>query len=1229
MGSVWRKTDSGWEKIRSIWRKTDTGWEQIKTIWRKTLTSWEKVFSGTQIPSPTVLPKVRNADGNNIDNVTYIARVGDTLTGYRGEWNDDPTSYERRWAYSSTSGGPYILYSPSETGLTYTTDLTDDDYYVVVEVRATNTAGTSEWYTSNNEAHVIKYTPVSLAKPTFNTTAAEVGITITAQGTGNTYWQRTTNITDDTSPNSYSYLWTYYPGGGTPGASNTSSTYTPVTADVGKRLQVTITATNSGGSSARTSDPTEIVGQDPVADVNPTITRINYPGTSTSKITQGYVLRGNTGQWTPDLTNVFWGFQIGDGTTSQGVIENGTDSSENQNHDLVVPTTYESVNTVGKYIRFYTIPEVDGAQGDTFNTGWIGPILKNPGTPSNLNISYYAPYSSTEVYVTATWTDPSVYQIYRVEYYNPTTATWVGLYEKITSGSFFDISEAFLAPVGTFNYRVRNDNGDGIYAYSNEISKTLSAPYQFNFGNKLYPNTNGWIGIDSGYSQQGVHTTGRGFAVFPGDFVYDDMRQWSGGGGTSTADNVKYVLRYNGYRYNQTANDSNRITWMATFYTNQPYADFKIIYKGSNVSGAVTVGYYENGTLVSGLPGPYTLATGTTFRVNYSGVGANSFGISYDEILHTSPNDIMLNLSTPTVGSLDDGYWDITTASQKFNVPSVTFGTSSNTSNGLSIPFTETNGCDSIDYTVRTGSYSGTIVSGPTNDTSSPINVTGLTANTTYYITATPKNYKGQTGTAVNFTSLTAPAAPTISFSSVTTSSFTATWSATGATSYYVDIYNTSSLVSLFGYPKTDTTDTSASPFGLSAGTQYTVLVAAKNSGGTGTSNSATQRTLFAGLTPTFGTNTRTSGGFNGSVTNYDGTNYTWGISTNSGSVSWGTASGSTRPFSVTGLTAGSSATVTVTTSRSGYANGSNTTSGTALSNLVTNPAYGTATSASGGFSATISTQPNPTGGSYSVVSQTNGTATVNSTSGALSVTGLTAGQSSTVTVRYSLSGYNSIDITSTGSATSISVPGVPRSLTVDNITFSSARINWVAPLSDGGSAITRYEVNRDGANFFSVGNVLSYTYTLSAGTYTIGVRAVNAAGAGNAAYINVTIPTFTTPTSPAPGLQFQRNTTSQFLRWYCDYPTPSGSYSSIEGMQWQISTTASTTGLLNSGTRAYPGAGVYPYNVGGVGWAFKAGVDGQVSDITYSSSARYGRARVVLNGANGNTYYGTWSSWI
>lgn len=1033
MPAWYRLNNSGsWTKIKKLYRLNNVGvWTQLKKLYRLSSAGlWQVIFSGSEIPAPTVFPKVRNSSGNDIDNVTYIARIGDTLTGYRGEWSDDPTSYDQRWVFSyPSSGGPYNTYSPSETNLTYTTKLTDDKSYLAFQVRATNSEGTSSYFTSTNEAYVVKYKPVSLAKPTFDTTAAEVGLTITAQGTGNSYWQRTTNITDDTSPNSYTYSWTYYPSGGTPGATNTNSTYTPVLADVDKQLQVTITATNSGGSTSRTSDPTVKVGQEPTPDVNPSIARVGYTGNGASTITTGFTLRGNTGQWTPDLTNAYWGFQIGNGTTSEYTLTNGTDTSENQNHDYVVPTTYlntftnQNVTTIGKYIRFYTIPEVNGAQSNTFNTEWIGPIYRLPTSPSSLSITYSSPSSQTQVNVSATWTDATSYYEYTVQYYNPSTLAWVNLHSQTTTGT---VASTFLAPVGTFNYRVRNDNGDGIYAYSAEVSVTLTAPYQFSFGNRLYPSTNGWIGIDSGHATTAIPTTGRFFAVFPTDFVYSEMHQWSGGGGTVAADDVKYVLKYTGYRYNQTQNDSNRITWMAIFYTDTQYADFKIIYKGSNVSGSVIVGFYNNGTLTSGLPGPYSIGTGTTFRIYYNNTGTNSFSLtSFDEILNTSPNNVMLSLGSPTNGLADDGFWNILTADSKFTTPTVTTGTTTNGTKSLSISYTEANSTDSIDYVIRSGSHSGTsLTSG--NDTDTPLtysSTTNLAGNTDYYVTLTPKNYKGQKGSDVQFTTKTAPIAPTVTFSNVTSSAFDVSWSSTGATYYYVDIYNTSTAVSLSGFPKTNTTTTSASPFGLSAGTQYTVAVSAGNTGGLGDSTISTKRTLYAARTPTFGTLTRGDGKISSSVTNYD-TNWTFDGTSSTGNFAWGTASGATRPFEVTGLTDNQETTVTVTTTRPDYAGGSATQTGSALATGLT-PTFGTNTAASGGFSGSVTNYDSNYTWSLSTNSGTvspisfSGTGTTKT----FSVSGLSSGGSATVTVTTSRPGYKGGSGTTTGTATSTVAP--------------------------------------------------------------------------------------------------------------------------------------------------------------------------------------------------------------
>lgn len=84
-------------------------------------------------------------------------------------------------------------------------------------------------------------------------------------------------------------------------------------------------------------------------------------------------------------------------------------------------------------------------------------------------------------------------------------------------------------------------------------------------------------------------------------------------------------------------------------------------------------------------------------------------------------------------------------------------------------------------------------------------------------------------------------------------------------------------------------------------------------------------------------------------------------------------------------------------------------------------PTYGTLTSTSDGFTASVNNSPNPSGGTYSG-SASSGTLSINSSTGAITVTGLSSGGNSTVTVTYSVSGYISSTIYVTGSA--ITAPG-------------------------------------------------------------------------------------------------------------------------------------------------------------------------------------------------------------
>lgn len=161
-----------------------------------------------------------------------------------------------------------------------------------------------------------------------------------------------------------------------------------------------------------------------------------------------------------------------------------------------------------------------------------------------------------------------------------------------------------------------------------------------------------------------------------------------------------------------------------------------------------------------------------------------------------------------------------------------------------------------------------------------------------------------------------------------------------------------------------------------------------------------------------------------------------------------------------------------------------------------------------------------------------------------------------------------------------------------------------------------------------------SGTYTIVAGDvpnyFKAFATASNSAGTSTEAsstQVGPAVATFVVPTCVEPSLKFLRTSGSSRLDWYCDYPTPSGNYSSITGMDFEIRTTAGGGTLLASGTRAYPGSGTYPYSAAGTIWAFRMGTAN--GDISYSSSARYGRARVIMLGSNGSTYYGTWTGWI
>ena len=110
------------------------------------------------------------------------------------------------------------------------------------------------------------------------------------------------------------------------------------------------------------------------------------------------------------------------------------------------------------------------------------------------------------------------------------------------------------------------------------------------------------------------------------------------------------------------------------------------------------------------------------------------------------------------------------------------------------------------------------------------------------------------------------------------------------------------------------------------------------------------------GLTPIFDTPVKTSTGFTVNILNYDAS-YTWSTPTSTaGNVSISSTTGSKRKLTVTGLSAGQSATISQSTSRTGFTSINATTSSSALAD-TTAPSF----TSSASFSAAENISPSTT----------------------------------------------------------------------------------------------------------------------------------------------------------------------------------------------------------------------------------------------------------------------------
>jgi uncharacterized protein (TIGR02145 family) len=410
-------------------------------------------------------------------------------------------------------------------------------------------------------------------------------------------------------------------------------------------------------------------------------------------------------------------------------------------------------------------------------------------------------------------------------------------------------------------------------------------------------------------------------------------------------------------------------------------------------------------------------------------------------------------------------------------------------------------------YTVTSSPAGGT-----GNGTSSPITVTGLTNGTSYTFSVVATNAEGNSSPGISsaVTPATVPNAPTgvmpVAGNAQATVSFTTPSSDGGSaiTGYTVTANSGSSTVTAMG------TTTSIIVTGLTNGTPYTFTVVATNAVGNSVPSAAsTAVTPTAPTVPGAPTGVMAAAGnaqatVSFTVPSSDGGSAITGYTVTSSPVG-GTGTGTGTMITVTGLTNGTSYTFSVVATNAVGSSSPGVSSAVTPATVPDAPTIGSAVR--GNAQAIVSfTTPSSTGGSaitgYTVTSSPAG-GTGTGTGTPITVTGLTNGTEYTFTVVATNVVGNSSASVASNAVTPATVPDAPTNVTAV-AGNTQAIVNFTAPSSDGGSAITGYTVTSSPAptggvpvTWTSTGTVTSITATgLTNGlSYTFTVVATNALG--------------------------------------------------------------------------------------------------------------------------------------
>ena len=281
------------------------------------------------------------------------------------------------------------------------------------------------------------------------------------------------------------------------------------------------------------------------------------------------------------------------------------------------------------------------------------------------------------------------------------------------------------------------------------------------------------------------------------------------------------------------------------------------------------------------------------------------------------------------------------------------------------------------------------------------------------------------------------------------------------------------------------------------------------------------------------------------------------------------TATGASSPLTVTGLTAGTAYTFTVTATTAAGTSSPSSTSASITPNVVpAAPTIGTPTIASATSILVAFTAPTSNGGTaitgYTATSSPGGF-TGTGASSPITVSGLTAGTAYTFTVIATNAHGNSLASSASASITPNVVPEAPTIGTPAIASATSITVPFTAPTANGGSAITGYTVTASPGGRTATGSSSPLTVTgLTAGTaYTFTVVATNARGNSlsstasssiipNAVPANTVVPAITGTTTFNQVLSLSNGTWSNspltYTYSWSSSSTSGGTYTAISG---------------------------------------------------------------------------------